>query len=79
MSASCLTGVFQSAGAAAAARPIALRRSSSFGMRPGSGAGSFGGRSLGGPGSFLRSASRSSSYQDLSNRGTREPLLPSEE
>ncbi|CAL8472291.1 g11833 [Coccomyxa elongata] len=70
-------------GPAAPTQPIALRRSSSFGARPGSGAGSFKGRSLGrsisrasllgGPGS------RNSSYQDLSNRGVREALLPSEE
>ncbi len=63
------------AAAAAPARPIALRRSSSFGLRPGSGAGSFGGRSLGRTGSMLGLNSRSSSYADLSNRGVREPLL----
>ncbi|KAK9905881.1 hypothetical protein WJX75_008082 [Coccomyxa subellipsoidea] len=62
-------------------RPIALRRSSSFGMRPGSGAGSFAGRSLTRTGSYsmLGQTSRSSSYADLSNRGVREALLPSEE
>lgn len=67
-------------GPAGATRPIALRRSSSFGARPGSGAGSFNGRGsisraslLGGPGS------RYGSFQDLSNRGVREPLVSSEE
>lgn len=77
------TAAAAASGLAGPTRPIALRRSSSFGARPGSGAGSFNGRSLGrsisrasllgGPGS------RNSSYQDLSNRGVREALLPSEE
>jgi hypothetical protein len=69
--------------AAAAPRPIALRRSASFGARPGSGAGSFKRTS-----SFV--GRHGSSFQDLSNRGSahgdssnhssaREPLLPPEE
>ncbi len=70
---------------ATGARTMGLRRSASFGVRPGSGAGSFG--SLHRSSSFL---ARNPSFADLSNRGarsrdgsshsfSREPLLPPEE
>ena len=66
--------------AAAAARPIGLARSSSFGpQRPGSGAGSFGAGSLHRTNSYI---ARHRSFRDLSAHSTRsvdssaeEPLL----
>ena len=66
----------------APARPIALRRSASFGMqRPGSGAGSFGAGSLQRSHSYI---ARHRSFRDLSTHSTRsidsaeEPLLQRE-
>ena len=65
-------------------RPVALRRSSSFGMqRPGSGAGSFGAGSLQRSHSYI---ARHRSFRDLSahstrsvDSGTEEPLLRPEQ
>lgn len=80
-----------SAAAAQPARPIALRRSASFGMqRPGSGAGSFGAGSLQRSHSYIsrhRSFRDSSahSFKDVSTHSTRsveseeEPLLRAEQ
>ena len=67
---------------AAAARPIGLRRSASFGMqRPGSGAGSFGAGSMQRSHSYI---ARHRSFRDISTHSTRsydsteEPLLQRE-